>query len=260
MSETARAPRPGPENTHADDERKKVHRTETKTKTPMEAKRQGPTLEAVRSDHRVRTFIRSANQQTGAIGYTEHGERHANTCADGARFILRSLGHEARRCELAGIAAYLHDMGNVVTREKHGQTGALLAKDILVDLGFDYEEVALVMGAIANHEEAEGGGPVSAVSAAVILADKSDVHRSRVRNPKTTTFDIHDRVNYAATSSEIKVSRKEKLITLDLTIDTEVAPLMEYFEIFLSRMMLCRRAAEFLHCSFALVINQTRLL
>ncbi len=261
MTEAASAPRPGaerPEN--AADTRAKVHRAETKTKTPQEAKLQGPTLEAVRGDHRVKTFIRSANQQTGAIGYTEHGERHANTCADGARFILRSLGHEARRCELAAIAAFLHDIGNVVTREKHGQTGALIAKDILEDLGFDHEEIATIMGAIANHEEEEGGTPVSAVSAAVILADKSDVHRSRVRNPKTTAFDIHDRVNFAATESEIKVSRKEKQIALYLTIDTEVAPLMEYFEIFLSRMVLCRRAAEFLHCSFALIINDTRLL
>jgi len=259
---TEAAPRPGAEHGEltAADTKAKVHRAETKTKTALEAKREGPTLDAVRSDHRVRTFIRSANQQTGAIGYTEHGERHANTCADGARFILRSLGHEARRCELAAIAAYLHDIGNAVTRDKHGQTGAIIAKDLLADLGFDYEEIATVMGAIANHEEQEGGQPVSAVSAAVILADKSDVHRSRVRNPKTTSFDIHDRVNFAATSSEIKVSRKDKLITLDLHIDTEVAPLMEYFEIFLSRMIQCRRAAEVLRCSFALVINDTRLL
>lgn len=258
---TESAPRPGPADLErAGDTRKKVHRAETKTKTPQEAKLQGPTLDAVRADHRVKVYIRSANHQTGAIGYTEHGERHANTCADGARFILRSLGHEARRCELGAIAAYLHDIGNVVTREKHGQTGAIIAMDILNDLEFDHEEIAVIMGAIANHEEEEGGTAVSAVSAAVILADKSDVHRSRVRNPKTTTFDIHDRVNFAATSAEIKVSRKEKLITLELTIDTEVAPLMEYFEIFLSRMILCRRAAEFLHCAFALVINGVRLL
>jgi len=253
-------PSPRTDDTKAPDEQKKVHRAETKTKTTVEAKRQGPTLEVIKSDERVRTYIRSANQQTGAIGYTEHGERHANTSADGARFILKSLGHEARRCELGAIAAYLHDIGNVITREKHGQTGALLSKDILDALGFPTEEVAIVMGAIANHEESEGGLPVSAVSAAVIIADKSDVHRSRVRNPKTTAFDIHDRVNYAATASEIKVSRKEKLITLELTVDTEVAPIMEYFEIFLPRMMLSRRAAEFLHCSFALVINNTRLL
>src|SRR5947209_20035990 len=259
MSEAV-APRPGPDDTNLPDQQVKVHRSETKTRTPVEAKREGPTLDVVKNDERVKVFIRSANAQTGAIGYTEHGERHANTAADGARFILKSLGHEPRRAEVAAVAAYLHDIGNVVTREKHGQTGALIAKDILEEPGFDLEEIAVIMGAIANHEEAEGGLPVSAVSAAVIIADKSDVHRSRVRNPKTTTFDIHDRVNYAATSAEIKVSRREKLITLELTIDTEVAPLMEYFEIFLSRMMLCRRAAEFLHCSFALVINNTRLL
>jgi len=258
MAEAAPAPRP--DDTVRADELKKVHRAETKTKTVAESKRQGPTLDDIKALPAVKTYIRSANAQTGAIGYTEHGERHANTSADGARFILKSLGHEPRRAEIAAVAAYLHDIGNVVTREKHGQTGALIAKDILEELQFDLEEIAVIMGAIANHEEAEGGLPVSAVSAAVIIADKSDVHRSRVRNPKTTTFDIHDRVNYAATNAEIKVSRREKLITLDLTIDTEVAPLMEYFEIFLSRMMLCRRAAEFLHCQFALVINNTRLL
>lgn len=258
MPEAAASPRR--DDTARPDEQKKVHRAETKTKTPAEAKRQGPTLDVVKADVRVRTYIRSANQQTGAIGYTEHGERHANTAADGARFILKSLGHEPRRCEVAAVAAYLHDIGNVVTREKHGQTGALLSRDILEDLDFDQDEIATIMGAVANHEESEGGLPVSAVSAAVIIADKSDVHRSRVRNPKTTAFDIHDRVNYAATASEIKVSRKEKLITLELTVDTEVAPIMEYFEIFLPRMMLSRRAAEFLHCSFALVINNTRLL
>jgi metal-dependent HD superfamily phosphatase/phosphodiesterase len=258
MVEAASAPRP--DDTVHPDEQKKVHRAETKTKTVAESKRQGPTLDDIKANPSVKTYIRSANAQTGAIGYTEHGERHANTSADGARFILKSLGHEPRRCEVAAVAAYLHDIGNVVTREKHGQTGALIAKDILEELGFDLEEIAVIMGAVANHEEAEGGLPVSAVSAAVIIADKSDVHRSRVRNPKTTAFDIHDRVNYAATASEIKVSRKEKLITLELSVDTEVAPIMEYFEIFLPRMMLSRRAAEFLHCNFALVINNTRLL
>jgi metal-dependent HD superfamily phosphatase/phosphodiesterase len=258
MTEAASSPRP--DDTVRPDELKKVHRAEPKTKTVAESKRQGPTLDDIKANQSVKTYIRSANAQTGAIGYTEHGERHANTAADGARFILKSLGHEPRRAEVAAVAAYLHDIGNVVTREKHGQTGALIAKDILEELGFDLEEIAVIMGAIANHEEAEGGLPVSAVSAAVIIADKSDVHRSRVRNPKTTAFDIHDRVNYAATASEIKVSRKEKLITLELSVDTEVAPIMEYFEIFLPRMMLSRRAAEFLHCNFALVINNTRLL
>ncbi len=258
MAETA--PTQRRDDTVHPDELVKVHRAETSTKTQPESKAQGPTLEQVKAEIHVKTYIRSANAQTGAIGYTEHGERHANTSADGARFILKSLGHESRRCEVGAVAAYLHDIGNVVTREKHGQTGALIAKDILESLNFDVEEIATIMGAIANHEESEGGLPVSAVSAAVIIADKSDVHRSRVRNPKTTAFDIHDRVNYAATASEIKVSRKEKLITLELQIDTEVAPIMEYFEIFLPRMMLSRRAAEFLHCNFALVINKVRLL
>ena len=220
----------------------------------------GPTLQQVRSDERIRTWIRFANQQTGAIGYTEHGDRHAATCAEGAHFILRALGHDQRRCELAAVAAYLHDIGCGIARDKHGQTGALLVKDILLEMSFTLEEVATMLGAIANHEESEGGLPVSAVGAAVIIADKSDVHRSRVRNPKSTSFDIHDRVNYAATKAEIKVSRREKLITLDLEIDTEVAPIMEYFEIFLTRMVTSRRSAEFLHCAFALVINGTRLL
>src|SRR6266542_6932402 len=155
MRETAAAPRP--DDTGAPDELKKIHRAETKTRTAVEAKREGPTLDTVKADPRIKTYIRSANQQTGAIGYTEHGERHANTAADGARFILKSLGHEPRRCEIAAVAAYLHDIGNVVTREKHGQTGALIAKDILTDLSFTLEEIATIMGAIANHEEEEGG-------------------------------------------------------------------------------------------------------
>src|SRR4030088_12627 len=165
MTDAIQAPRP--DDTNAPDEQKKVHRSETKTRTPAEAKREGPTLDVIKADERVKVFIRSANQQTGAIGYTEHGERHANTSADGARFILKSLGHDARRCEIAAGAAYLHDMGNVITREAHGQTGALLSQAILVDNGFELEEIATIMGAIANHEESEGGLPVSAVWAGV---------------------------------------------------------------------------------------------
>ncbi len=238
----------------------KLQRGPTKTRTERQAKREGPTLDQVRSHARVRAFIKSANEQLGVVGYTEHGERHARTCADSARFVLRSLGHDARRCELGAIAAYLHDIGNVVTRDRHAQIGALIVQDLLGELRFTEEEIAQVMAAVGNHEGEEGGQPVNAVSAAVILADKSDVHRSRVRNPKTTSFDIHDRVNYAATAVQIRVDRREKVITLELSIDTTQSPIMEYFEIFLPRMVLCRRAAEFLHCSFALVINNTRLL
>lgn len=260
MAEAAPTRRPGLDDTHAPDERKKVHRAETKTKTPAEAKRQGPTLEDVRADDRVKTYIRAANAQTGAIGFTEHGERHATTSADGARFILRSLGHDVRRCELAAISAYLHDVGNAITRDRHGQTGALLVKDILSDLGFPTEELAVIMAAIANHEEAEGGLPVSAVSAAVIIADKSDVHRSRVRNPKTTTFDIHDRVNYAVTSSFLRVDPQEKTLTLELAIDTTIAGVFEYFEIFLDRMIMCRRAGRTLGCEFKITVNDVPVL
>lgn len=253
-------PRQAPDAVALPDEASRVHRSETDVEAVAGGEARGATLEAVRASARVISWVRSANQQTGAIGYTEHGERHALTTANSARFILTSLGHDARRAEIAAVAGYLHDIGNVVTREKHGQTGALLAKDILDELGFSNDEIAIVMGAVANHEESEGGRPVSAVSAAVIIADKSDVHRSRVRNPRSTSFDIHDRVNYAATSAEIHVSRREKLITLKLKIDADVSPLMEYFEIFLTRMTLSRKAAEFLHCRFALVINDTRLL
>ncbi|HKW78782.1 MAG TPA: HD domain-containing protein [Candidatus Limnocylindria bacterium] len=238
----------------------KLQRGPTKTRTEPQAKREGPTLDQVREHPRVKAFIRAANEQLGVVGYTEHGERHARTTADSARFILKSLGHDARRCELAAIAAWMHDIGNVITRDRHAQTGALIAAEVLRELHFTEDEVATVMAAVGNHEGEEGGQPVSAVSAAVILADKSDVHRSRVRNPRTTSFDIHDRVNYAATAVNIRVDRREKLITLELTIDTTVSPLMEYFEIFLSRMVLCRRSAEYLHCLFALVINNTRLL
>src|SRR5207245_10778004 len=161
---------PRPSRTNDPDEQKKVHRSETKTRTPAEAKREGPTLDVVKNDERVKFFIRSANQQTGAIGYTEHGERHANTSADGARFILKSLGHDVRRCEIAAVAAYLHDMGNVVAREKHAQTGALVAKDILMDLGFPLEEVPTMMGAIANNKVDESSLTVSPMTLSVLLS------------------------------------------------------------------------------------------
>ena len=257
MAETA--PTQRRDDTVHPDELVKVHRAETKTKTQPESKAQGPTLDQVKAEIHVKTYIRSANAQTGAIGYTEHGERHANTSADGARFILKSLGHEPRRCEVGAVAAYLHDIGNVVTREKHGQTGALIAKDILESLSFDVEEIATIMGAIANHEEAEGGLPVSAVSAAVIIADKSDVHRSRVRNPKTTAFDIHDRVNYSVERSFLDVDPVTNTITLNLTVDTKISDMMEYFEIFMTRMLASVKAAKFLGTTFGLIVNETRL-
>jgi len=220
---------------------------------------QAVTLDEVRRDPEADAFITKANEYTGAIGYTEHGARHANLTASIAFNILTRLGHAERDAQLASIAAYLHDIGNLVTRINHEATGALLGNEILLRLGMGAEERAVVMGAIGNHEE-RGGEPVSPVGAAVILADKSDVHRSRVRNPDPTTFDIHDRVNYAVQHSFLRVDEKNHRITLELTIDTQLSQVMEYFEIFLSRMVMCRRAAKFLDCEFKLQINGAKLL
>ncbi|WP_334110436.1 HD domain-containing protein [Thermodesulfitimonas autotrophica] len=207
----------------------------------------------------VETFIRYGNQFLGAMGYTEHGFRHVNLVATIARNILERLNFPPREAELAAIAGYLHDIGNVVSRNNHGISGAVIAYRILTDMGMPPDEVALVISAIANHEE-EYGHPVSNVAAALILADKSDVHRSRVRNPDLSSFDIHDRVNYAVEHSFLWVKEERRVITLDLTIDIEICPVMEYFEIFLTRMALCRRAANFLKADFELMINGAKLL
>jgi uncharacterized protein len=218
-----------------------------------------PTLDDVKRDPEVDAFLTKANEYTGIIGYTEHGLRHATLTANIASNVLRRLGLDDRIAQLAAIAAYLHDMGNLVSRANHEHTGALLANGILTRLGMQADERATVMGAIGNHEERHGEA-VSAVGAAVILADKSDVHRTRVRNPDRTTFDIHDRVNYAVEHSFLRVDEKSKTVTLELTIDTAMSQVMEYFEIFLDRMLMCRRAAEFLGCGFKLQINGVKLL
>ncbi|MDR5694074.1 MAG: HD domain-containing protein [Armatimonadota bacterium] len=217
------------------------------------------TLEEIRRDPEVEAFIAKADAYTAAIGYTEHGFRHASLVASIAMNILKRLGYEERQTQLAAIAGYLHDIGNVVGRINHEHTGALLAGRILERLGMDPAERAIVMGAIGNHEE-DTGDPVSPVGAAVILADKSDVHRTRVRNPDPTTFDIHDRVNYAVEHSFLRVDEIARAITLELVINTEISKVMEYFEIFLSRMVMCRRAAQFLGCDFKLQINGVKLL
>ena len=192
------------------------------------------------------------------LGFTEHGFRHANLCGRIAFNVLSRLDQDARLANLARIAGYLHDVGNMVARDGHGQVGALLVYDALKDR-MSLPDLTLVMGAIGNHEE-QGGEAVSPVSAAVILADKSDVHRSRVRKSATIDFDIHDRVNYAAKQSFLRVDSNARTITLELTIDTEISHVMEYFEIFLGRMVMCRRAAERLGCRFKLTINGATLL
>lgn len=201
-------------------------------------------------------LILAANENLGVIGYTDHGLRHAEIVARDARTILRRTGFSRREQELAAVSGYLHDIGNVVGRHGHAQSGALLAHSILTRLGATPQDTAIVMGAIGSHEdEGSMGDPVHTVSAALILADKADVHRSRVRQPDPLTIDVHDRVNYAATSSHLHIDPDAKTITLDLQIDTRIAPVMTYFEIFLPRMLMSRRAAEMLGYAFRIKIN-----
>jgi len=216
------------------------------------------TLKEVRHDIRVRTYITRANEQMKAIGYTEHGHRHAGIVATIARSILTNLGHSGRDGELAAIAGYMHDMGCVINRVGHVEAGALIAYDLLSKMNMPPGEIATIIGAIGNHEE-PNGEPISAPSAAVILADKSDVHFTRVQNPDTTKFDIHDRVNYAVQKSFLRVDSTDKTINLELEINTDHASVTEYFEIFVLRMVLCRRAADFLGCKFRLKINGANL-
>lgn len=220
------------------------------------------TLDVVRADPEVQALIERANENLGVIGFTEHGVRHVTLVAKIARNILRYLGYDHEYQELASIAGYLHDIGNVISRYDHALTGAILARDILSRLGMPPGDVAIVMGAIGSHGDDAGrlGEAVHPIGAALILADKSDVHRSRVRNPDPATFDAHDRVNYAAESSFVRVDPQRRTISLELKIDTSVAQVMHYFEIFLPRMLMSRRAAEFLGCEFHIRINAVELL
>ena len=216
-------------------------------------------LEDVKAREDVRAYLTTADRNMALIGYTEHGFRHADIVATRARQLILDLGLGDHAAELAAIAGYLHDIGNVVTRLDHGIASALIAREILEQLGMPVDEYTEVMAAVGNHEE-EYGEPVSSIAAALILGDKSDVHKSRVRNLDPQTFDIHDRVNFASQKSFVAVNAGSRTITLLLEIDTSVSQVMEYFEIFLSRMVMCRRAASFLGCDFNLVINGTRLL
>ena len=217
------------------------------------------TLEDIQKSPQITAFIRKANDNLGVLGYTEHGFRHIELVANLAYNILSKLGFSLREAELSAIAGYLHDIGNMVGRSNHYYTGALIAFQLLKEMQLPDEELAEVVTAIGNHDE-EDGKCVSTISASLILADKSDVHRNRVRNMDFSTFDIHDRVNYAVKSSRLDIDSETRMITLDLKIDTEISQVMEYFEIFLMRMMMCRRAAEFLQGRFSLIINEARLL
>lgn len=217
------------------------------------------TLIDIKKDPVVDVCIRKGNEYLGVLGFTEHSYRHINLVSSIAKNILERLDYSPREVELAAIAGYMHDIGNVISRYDHGQSGATLGFQILSRMGMPPDEIATIVSAVGNHEE-EYGQPVNSVAAAIILADKSDVHRSRVRNQDFATFDIHDRVNYAVEHSFLRVNREQRSITMELTIDIEIVPVMEYFEIFLSRMVLCRRAADFLNCIFELEINGAKLL
>lgn len=217
------------------------------------------TLEDLKKDHEVAVYLKCSTEYLGELGFTEHGRRHVSIVARRARDVLKALDYPSRDLELAEIAGYLHDIANLINRFNHGGMGAVMAYQILSRLGMAPEEIALVISAIGNHEE-ERGNAINHIASALILADKSDVHRTRVTNKDFATFDIHDRVNFAAESSTLQIDQENRTIKLVLTIDTKICPVMEYFEIFLARMIMCRRAAAFLNCRFGLVINGNELL
>ena len=212
------------------------------------------TYEALRRDAAVNTYITRADESLSALGFTEHSFPHVCRVAEVAGQVLNALGYDSHQIELAKIAAYLHDIGNLVNRVDHSQSGAVMAFRILDHMDMDAADVATVVSAIGNHDEGTGV-PVNAVAAALILADKSDVRRNRVRNRDIATFDIHDRVNYSVERSELRILPEEKVARLELTVDTHFSSVMDFFEIFLKRMLLCRRAAERLGVTFQLTIN-----
>lgn len=213
------------------------------------------TYEQIKQDPAIKVYITRANDSLAVQGFTEHSFPHVTRVAETAGYILEILGYDARTVELAKIAGYLHDIGNLVNRIDHSQSGAVMAFRILDKMGFDPEEIALICTAIGNHDEGTGV-PVNAVAAALILADKSDVRRSRVHNQDMSTFDIHDRVNYSVTKSELKINEARTIVKLKLSVDTHFGSVMDYFTIFTNRMLLCRKAAEKLGLQFKLIINE----
>ena len=218
-----------------------------------------PDFNTILANEEIRTYITQADASLIALGFTEHSFAHVVKCAESASSLLRQLGYDDRQIELAKIAGYMHDIGNVINRSDHAQSGAVMAFRILDKLGMAPEDVAVVITAIGNHDE-HTAYPVNAVAAALILADKTDVRRSRVRNRDTIKFDIHDRVNYAVTEADLVLNRESGSLTLNLTIDTDICAVMDYFEIFMTRMLLCRKAAEFFSLKFRLCINDSMVL
>lgn len=217
------------------------------------------TFEEIEKNETIRAYISKADESLVALGYTEHSFAHVTHVAAMAGYLLETLGYDAHTVELAKIAGYLHDIGNLVNRIEHSQSGAVMAFQILTSLGFGAEDVATIVTAIGNHDEGTAF-PVNGVAAALILADKTDVRRSRVRGRDTIRFDIHDRVNWAVERSDLDLDKEQKTLTLRIQLDTTVCPVMDYFEIFLERMLLCRKAAEYFQLSFRLEVNGQTLL
>ena len=217
------------------------------------------TYEQIRDNPTIQTYIAQADKSLAALGFTEHSFAHVTHVAEMAGYILKTLGYDEHTVELAKIASYLHDIGNLVNRSEHSQSGAVMAFRILDNLGFDPQDIAIIVTAIGNHDEGTGV-PVDEVAAALILADKSDVRRSRVRNQDIQSFDIHDRVNYSVTKSELKINEAHTLIKLKLHVDSRFGSVMDYFEIFMGRMLMCRKAAEKLGLQFKLMINEQQLI
>ena len=217
------------------------------------------TFDEVKKNEKIKAYIKKADESLLALGYTEHSFAHVGLVSERASYILKTLGYSERDIELVKISAYLHDIGNIVNRKEHSQSGAVMAFRILDNMDMDAEEIATIVTAIGNHDEGDGEA-VNAISAALIIADKSDVRRSRVRNIDMTSFDIHDRVNYSVEKSTLEINEEKTQIILNLKIDTEISSVMSYFEIFLNRMIMCKKSAKKLGLEFKLIINDQVLI
>lgn len=217
------------------------------------------TYEQIKHHPEVQALLKRGNHNLGVLGFTDHSEAHTALVAERAAYILRRMGYSEHEEKLARIAGFMHDIGNAVNRTHHAEWGAMLANDILKGTDMPMEDRITVIAAIGHHDESTGGA-MDPISAALILADKTDVRRNRVRTSEREKFDIHDRVNYAVTGSSLKVEEAEKRISLNLQIDEDICTMYEYFDIFLGRMMMCRRAAEMLGCKFRLTVNGGKVL
>lgn len=212
----------------------------------------------IRTNEEINLLIEKGNATLNELGYTEHSKKHAAKTAETAGRILKELGYGKHKIELAKIAGYMHDIGNSINRHDHAHSGAILAYQILKDTDLPLKDILVITTAVGHHDEATGTA-VDGVSAALILADKMDVRRNRVQNRNKATFDIHDRVNYAALSSRLIIDKEKRMIQMELELDDSICTVMDYFEIFLKRMLMCRRAAERLNCKFKLVANGNKL-